>query len=101
MEFDRLRAFTSAEIVYRREQRPVIRAFSSLTTTVFSQRSMRRLDASPAGRRQGASNSPSSAQHRELTTLLYQVASSRSRHTPVAEHRVMYPVFTCYVSNCP
>src|SRR3954454_3848518 len=58
----------------------VIRAFSSsLTTTVFSQRSMRRFDTSPAGRHRRARPS-SPAQHRDRS-LSYQ-ATSRVRGTP-------------------
>jgi hypothetical protein len=58
----------------------VIRAFfSSLTTTVFSQRSMRRFDTSPAGRHRRAKPS-SPAQHRDRS-LSYQ-ATSRVRGTP-------------------
>jgi hypothetical protein len=55
----------------------------------------------PAGRRRGANNSPSSAQHRESIALLPQATSPRSRHTPVAEGDFMNANLARHMSDRP
>jgi hypothetical protein len=69
-------------------------AATSLNTMLFSQRSTRHPNVS-AQEDARECNSSSSAQDRELTTVPHQAASSRSRHTPVAERRL-----TCHQLAC-
>jgi hypothetical protein len=67
---------------------------SSLTTTVFSQRSMRWLDASPRRATPEGQQSSIFRTAPRINRLLPHPTSSRSRHTPVPQRALMDPQVT-------
>lgn len=64
---------------------------SSLTTTVFNQRSMRRFDASPRRATPKGHNPSSPTQHHDQRRLPTWHPPSRSWHTPVPQRGVIDP----------